>query len=124
MLADNPTLYYRNEDCTRFITQVPTTWDETIVLDAKIGEYSIVAKRKGDKWFIGGMTNSKEEERNFEVSLDFLKKNRNYHLTAFEDGINASRQAMDYKKRTSEVKHGQKLSIKMAKSGGFAAILE
>ena len=65
MLADNPTLYYRNEDCTRFITQVPTTWDETIVLDAKIGEYVIVAKRKGEKWFIGGMTNSKEEERNF-----------------------------------------------------------
>ena len=124
MLADNPTLYYRNEDCTRFITQVPTTWDETIVLDAKIGEYVIVAKRKGEKWFIGGMTNSKEEERNFEISLDFLKTDRCYHLTAFEDGINASRQAMHYKRRTLEVKQGQRLSIRMAKSGGFAGILE
>ena len=50
MLADNPTLYYRNEDCTRFITQVPVTWDETVALEAKAGEYVIVAKRKGDKW--------------------------------------------------------------------------
>ena len=55
MLADNPTLYYRNEDCTRFITQVPVTWDETVVLEAKVGEYVIVAKRKGEKWFIGGI---------------------------------------------------------------------
>ena len=53
MLADNPTLYYRNEDCTRFITSVPVTWDETVALEAKAGEYAIIAKRKGDKWFIG-----------------------------------------------------------------------
>ena len=46
MLADNPTLYYRNEDCTRFITQVPVTWDETVALEAKAGEYVVVAKRK------------------------------------------------------------------------------
>ncbi len=51
MLADNPTLYYRNEDCTRFITSVPVTWDETVALEAKAGEYAIIAKRKGDKWF-------------------------------------------------------------------------
>ena len=93
-------------------------------MDAKIGEYVIVAKRKGEKWFIGGMTNSKEEERNFEISLDFLKTDRCYHLTAFEDGINASRQAMHYKRRTLEVKQGQRLSISMAKCGGFAGILE
>ena len=124
MLADNPTLYYRNEDCTRFITKVPTTWDNTIVLDASIGEYIIVAKRKGEKWFIGGITNSKEEERNFEINLDFLKTDRNYRLTAFEDGINASRQAMHYKKTEQNVKHSQKLSIRMAKSGGFAGVLE
>ncbi len=61
MLADNPTLYYRNEDCTRFITQVPVTWDETVALEAKAGEYVIVAKRKGDKWFIGGIANNGEK---------------------------------------------------------------
>ena len=88
MLADNPTLYYRNEDCTRFITQVPVTWDETVVLEAKVGEYVIVAKRKGEKWFIGGMTNDKENEREFEINLDFLKDGRTYRVTSFEDGIN------------------------------------
>lgn len=124
MLADNPTLYYRNEDCTRFITQVPVTWDETVVLDAKVGEYVIVAKRKGEKWYIGGMTNNAEGERQFEISLDFLKDNKTYHLTSFEDGVNAGRQAMDYRMNSSNVKKGQKLPIKMARNGGFAAVLE
>lgn len=123
MLADNPTMYYRNEDCTRFLTQVPVTWDETQVLDAKVGEYAIVAKRKGEKWFIGGMANGKGD-RTFDLSLDFLKDGKTYRLTAFEDGVNADRQAMDYRKRTGEVTKGQKLSIKMVRNGGFAAVLE
>ena len=124
MLADNPTLYYRNEDCTRFITQVPVTWDETVALDAKVGEYVIVAKRKGEKWYIGGMTNNKENERQFEINLDFLKDNKTYRLTSFEDGVNAGRQAMDYRINSSNVKKGQKISVKMARNGGFAAVLE
>lgn len=124
MLADNPTLYYRNEDCTRFITQVPVTWDETVALDAKVGEYVIVAKRKGEKWYIGGMTNNKENERQFEINLDFLKDNKTYRLTSFEDGVNAGRQAMDYRINSSNVKKRQKISVKMARNGGFAAVLE
>ena len=124
MLADNPTLYYRNEDCTRFITQVPVTWDETVALYAKVGEYVIVAKRKGEKWYIGGMTNNKENERQFEINLDFLKDNKTYRLTSFEDGVNAGRQAMDYRINSSNVKKGQKISVKMARNGGFAAVLE
>ena len=124
MLADNPTLYYRNEDCTRFITQVPVTWDETVALDAKVGEYGIVAKRKGEKWYIGGMTNNKENERQFEINLDFLKDNKTYRLTSFEDGVNAGRQAMDYRINSSNVKKGQRISVKMARNGGFAAVLE
>ena len=124
MLADNPTLYYRNEDCTRFITQVPVTWDETVALDAKVGEYVIVAKRKGEKWYIGGMTNNKENERQFEINLDFLKDNKTYRLTSFEDCVNAGRQAMDYRINSSNVKKGQRISVKMARNGGFAAVLE
>lgn len=124
MLADNPTLYYRNEDCTRFITQVPTTWDETKVLEAKVGEYVIVAKRKGDKWFIGGITNNNEKERSFEVSLDFLNTGKSYQMISFEDGINAGRQAMDYRKKDSSVKKGEKITIKMVRNGGWAAVIE
>lgn len=124
MLADNPTLYYRNEDCTSFITQVPTIWDETKVLEAKVGEYVIVAKRKGDKWFVGGITNNNEKERSFEVSLDFLNAGKSYQMTSFEDGINAGRQAMDYRKNEYTITKDEKIKLKMVRNGGWAAVIE
>lgn len=124
MMADNPTLYYRNDECTRFITQVPQTWDKTIALAAKVGEYAIVAKRKGDKWFIGGMTNNQEQQREFELDTDFLKEGQTYRMTSFEDGKNANRQAMDYRKNERTLKKGDKISIRLARNGGFAAIIE
>lgn len=124
MLADNPTLYYRNEECTEFITRVPTLWDETKALEAKAGEYAIVAKRKGDKWYIGGMTNNGERERSFRIPLDFLGDGRTFEMTSFEDGINADRQAMDYRKKVSQVRRGDMIDIKMARNGGWAAIIE
>ena len=124
MMADNPTLYYRNDECTRFITQVPQTWDETIALEAKVGEYAIVAKRKGNKWFIGGMTNNKEQQREFELATDFLKEGQTYRMTSFEDGKNANRQAMDYRKNERTLRKGDKISIRLARNGGFAAVIE
>lgn len=124
MMADNPTLYYRNDDCTRFITQVPQTWDETIALEAKVGEYAIVAKRKGEKWYIGGMTNNQKEQREFELKLDFLENGKIYRMTSFEDGINANRQAMDYRKKESTLKKGDQIVVRLARNGGFAAVIE
>lgn len=124
MLADNPTLYYRNEDCTRFLTEVPVIWDETIALEAKAGEYAIVAKRKGDKWYIGGMTNNSENERIFNISLDFLTSDKSYEMTSFEDGINAGRQAMDYLRKEKSVRKGDNITVKMVRNGGFAAVIE
>lgn len=124
MLADNPTLYYRNEECTRFITQVPVTWDETVALEARAGEYLLVAKRKGDKWYIGGITNNAEKQREFTVKLDFLKEGRSYRMTSFEDGINAGRQAMDYRCKSSQVKSGDSFTVRMVRNGGFAAVVE
>lgn len=124
MLADNPTLYYRNADCTEFITRVPTTWDETIALTAEVGEVAVVAKRKGDKWFIGGMTNNKQDVREMEICLDFLNNGKNYKMTSFKDGINAGRQAMDYRRDESSVKKNDVIKIKMARNGGFAAVIE
>ena len=124
MMADNPTLYYQNDECTKFMANVPLTTDETISLAAKVGEYAIVAKRKGNKWYIGGMTNNQMKERTFELSLDFLKDGKNYHMTSFEDGSNANRQAMHYYKKETSVKKGQTIQVKMARNGGFAAIIE
>lgn len=124
MLADNPTMYYRNPDCTEFITQVPTTWDDTKVLEAKVGEYVIVAKRKGENWYIGGITNNNESERVFTINLNFLSPDKIYKLTSFEDGINAGRQAMDYRRNVSQVKQENNIQVTMKRNGGFAAILE
>ena len=124
MLADNPTLYYRNLDCTEFMTSVPTTWDETKALEAKVGEVAVVAKRKGAEWFIGGIANGKEKQRTVDINFDFLEKGKTYTMTYFEDGINADRQAMDYRKKTLQVKSGDSFSIKMARNGGFAAVIK
>lgn len=124
MLADNPTLYYRNADCTKFITSVPTTWDETKALVADAGQVAVVAKRKGDKWFIGGITNGKEQTREVEINFDFLEKGKTYTMTYFEDGINAGSQAMDYRKKTVQVSAGDKITIKMVRNGGWASVLE
>ena len=124
MLADNPTNYYREKECTDFITSVPTTWDETKALEAKAGEYAIVAKRKGTKWFIGGITNNAEKQRNFKLNLDFLKAGKSYKVTSFEDGINAGYQAMDYRKKNFTVTNAANIEVKMVKNGGWAAVLE
>lgn len=122
MLADNPTLYYRNEDCTRFITEVPVTWDETVALEAQVGEYAVVAKRKGDKWYIGGMTNNTPRE--FDLDLRFLKQDTSWQMTSFEDGINAHHQAMDYRMKMRAVQSGDKITIRLARNGGFAAVIQ
>ena len=123
MLADNPTMYYKNQECTDFIASVPVTWDETKVLQAKIGEYIITARRKGNDWFIGAICNGKEPVREFELSLDFLESGKDFQLTSFEDGINSGRQAMDYRKKTATVKQSDKIKIKMVRNGGWTGRL-
>ncbi|MEE2772323.1 MAG: glycoside hydrolase family 97 protein, partial [Bacteroidota bacterium] len=122
MLADNPTNYYKNRDCTEFITSVPTTWDETLVLNAEIGKNVIVAKRKGNQWFIGGM-NGTDEDQDFEIDFDFLSEGKSYTMTSFEDGMNSARQAMDYKKTEKELDSNTQYKIKMVRNGGWAAVI-
>ena len=120
MLADNPTRYYQNDDCTRFIASVPTTWDETRCLAAEAGQYVVVAKRKGDKWFIGGITNS--QPRDITLNLDFLGKGQ-HQLVAFRDGVNADYQAMHYNKEVRPVDNTTTISIHMVKNGGWAGVI-
>lgn len=122
MLADNPFYYYREKECTDYITGVPVTWDETKVLAAKAGEYFAVAKRKGTKWYIGGITNS--TARDLDLKLDFLQDGKTYRMTVFADGLNADVQAMDYKKTSSNVSGSQQLKLHLVRDGGFAAVLE
>ena len=91
-------------------------------VDAKVGEYVLIARRSGDKWYIGAITN--DEGRSLELNLDFLPKGERRHLTYFEDGINADRQAMDYKKKEIEVNHSTKMTLKLVRNGGWAGVIE
>ena len=93
-------------------------------MEAKAGEYIIVARRSGEKWFIGAICNGKERERAFTVSLGFLDKGRSYSMTAFEDSVNSARQAMDYRMKKTSVESGDSLQIKMVRNGGWTAVLE
>lgn len=121
MLADSPTRYYAEQACTEFITSVPVTWDETKVLDARLGEYVVVARRKGKQWFVGAITG--EHAQKLPLQLDFLEKDHKYHMTSFEDGANASRQAMDYRKRTQDVDNTTKITMSLARNGGWCAVI-
>ena len=122
MLMDNPSRYDMWPDCRDFITSVPVNWDETRVLVAEAGQYIVMAKRRGDKWFIGGITNDKQRE--VEVTLSFLPEGKELHMTSFVDGVNANRMAMDYRMEQRTVNRNTKLSIKMARNGGFAAAIK
>ena len=76
----------------------------------------------GEKWYLGAITNNTGRE--IEVDLDFLPENRQMYLTYFEDGINADRQAMDYKKKEAEVSRNTTLTLKLVRNGGWAGMIE
>ena len=117
MLADNPTIYTKEQECTDFIAKVPTTFNETIALDGQLGEYAVIARRKDNNWFVGGMTNW--NERDITIGFAFLKEG-NYSVELFRDGLNAGKDATDYKKETMTVNPADKLTVHLASGGGFA----
>jgi alpha-glucosidase len=121
MLSDNPTIYMKEQECTDFITSVPTTWDETVPLDGKAGEYVIIARQKGDSWFVGAMTDW--TPRDLTIDLSFLGEGK-YRAVIFRDGMNADRDATDYKKETRDVKKGDQLTVRLMNGGGWAARIE
>lgn len=122
MLADNPVLYRREHPCTEFLAAVPTTWDSLRVLHAACGREVVVARRKGDKWYVGGITNDRPYTT--EIALDFLPAGRTFTMTSFEDGVNADLQATDYRKRVREVDASTVVKVEMVRNGGWAAVIE
>jgi len=116
MLCDSPSNYMREPESTSFIAQVPTVWDETVVLDGKVGEYIITARRKGDTWFVGGLNNW--DARDVEVDLSFLSSG-SHKAVLFKDGVNAHRTARDYKREEVSVSSAQPLKVHLAPGGGF-----
>ncbi|MHB1921441.1 MAG: glycoside hydrolase family 97 protein [Chitinophagaceae bacterium] len=118
MLADNPTIYENQKECLHFIRRVPTTWDQTVPLLAKVGKYLAVARRKGSTWLVGAMTDW--TPRDLTLSFSFLGPGL-YHLEIFQDGVNADRNGTDYKKVLRTVTAQDTLTIHLAPGGGWAA---
>ncbi|MGK9476212.1 glycoside hydrolase family 97 protein [Melioribacter sp. OK-6-Me] len=122
MLADSPTNYLREKESLEFLSIVPTVWDKTKVLDAKVGDYVAIARKSGNKWFVGAMTDW--SARTLKLDFSFLEDNREYKITIYQDGINADRNGNDYKVVKSTVRKGDKIEINMATGGGWVAIIE
>lgn len=121
MLADSPTLYLQNIECMEFLSPVPSVWDRSVVLDAKVADRVVMARKRGDVWYVGGMTG--EHALTYSLDLSFLEEGE-YTLTLFKDGINADRCAEDYKKVIQQVKPSDRIEISMAPGGGFAGMLK
>lgn len=121
MLCDTPSNYEREAECSNFITRIPTVWDETRVLDGKLGEYIITARRKGNIWYVGGITNW--QERDVELDFSFLGE-QVFCGTLFKDGVNAHRVGRDYCCETINVDRKTNLKIHLAPGGGFVIRLQ
>lgn len=122
MLADSPTKYMQNQECTDFIAQIPTVYEQVIPLDGKLGEYLVVAKKKGNRWYIAAMNNW--QSRDLTIDLSALTGFEQGKANIFADGINADREATDYKHTYQQVSAGDKLHVHLAPAGGWTAIIE
>lgn len=120
MLADNPTAYIKEQECTDFIAKIPTVFDETIALEGRVAEYLAIARKKGNAWYIGALNNW--EPREISIDLSFLGEGT-YEADIFKDGINAGKDARDYKKEIITVSAGTKLTISLQSGGGWAAAI-
>jgi alpha-glucosidase len=121
MLADSPTHYNKEPSCMEFLSKVPTEWDTTIVLHAKVSDYVVTARKAlNGEWYIGGMTDWTARE--FNLDLSFLPKG-NFTMHSWEDGINVDRSAQDFKYKKEVVNSSTYMKIKLASGGGFAARL-
>jgi len=121
MMADNPSNYMKEQECTSFICAIPTTWDETVVLAGKVGEYIAVARRNGDTWYLGALAGTEARELTFDAG--FLGSG-DYIATIFSDGINADRNVSDYSRSEETFAADKVFTIKMAPGGGWVARIE
>ena len=119
MLADSPSKYMKEQETTDYIAQIPTVFDEVLALDGKMGEYTVIAKRKGSKWYLSAMTNW--QARDLSIDLSMLSAGR-HQAEIFADGINADRDATDYKRSIKTVSQGDVLKVHLAPGGGWNMI--
>jgi alpha-glucosidase len=121
MIPDPPSDYYREPEVTRYLVGIPTEWDETRVLHAKVGDYVVLARRRGESWYVGAITDW--TARSFELDFSFLEKGRRYRADVLKDGPNSDIRAIDFNMEKAEIDSGGRISIRLAPGGGWVAKL-
>ena len=118
MLSDSPSNYMKEQECTDFLVKIPVVWDDLKVLEGKVGDYLLLARRSGTDWFVGALTDWNKRE--MELDLSFLPAGE-FTIEIFQDGINADRHAQDYKHLKTNIESGGKMKIDLAPGGGWVA---
>ena len=121
MLADSPTAYMKEPQFTKFLASIPTVWDKTLPLDSKVGEYVNIARKKGNTWYVAGMTNWMPRDQH--IRFDFLDKGREYVAEIVRDGVNADKVGSDYVMEKKDVHAGDELNLRMMPGGGYTVRL-
>ena len=119
MLCDSPSNYIKEEECTKFISGIPTVWDESIAVNGEIGKYITLARRNDGTWFVGALTGW--DGRELQLDLGFIGDGE-WVMEIFQDGVNADKAACDYRHMTSvPVPSDRKITVHLAPGGGWAA---
>jgi len=118
MIPDSPSDYEREPGCAHFLLDIPVVWDDTRVLEAKMGDYVVMTRKHGGDWFIGATTDW--TPRDFTLDLGFLPEG-NFTAEIVRDGPNADIRAIDHVIETLQVNRETKLKISLAPGGGWAA---
>jgi len=119
MLPDSPSDYYKEDECTKFLVNIPVEWDQTIPLDCKIEEYVSVARRYNNQWYVAAITNF--NRRSMTIDLSFLDSEKFYKVELFRDGANADKIAKDYVHESKIVQGGTILNVDLAPGGAWLA---
>lgn len=122
MLCDAPTNYLNEQECVDFIASLPVEVDSTFIASGELGKYIVTVRKKDVNWYIGGMTNW--DERDVQFDFSFLPEGVSYTAVLFKDGVNANKQAEDYRKETIRIDKDSRLTLHLASGGGFAMKLE
>ena len=122
MLCDAPTNYLNEQECVDFIASLPVEVDSTFIASGELGKYIVTVRKKDVNWYIGGMTNW--DERDVQLDFSFLPEGMSYTAVLFKDGVNANKQAEDYRKETIRIDKDSRLTLHLASGGGFAIKLE
>lgn len=122
MLCDASTNYLNEQECVDFIASLPVEVDSTFIASGELGKYIVTVRKKDVNWYIGGMTSW--DERDVQLDFSFLPEGMSYTAVLFKDGVNANKQAEDYRKETIRIDKDSRLTLHLASGGGFAMKLE